>query len=117
MHALMKNFPKAKFTSDAFKIINQAVVSIGCNPDNTLFARNVYVDEINHHPTSLNRKLADFWGEYFYMGGLGGLPFVCKTGFKAYSHHVPKDGQIFILFATHVGIAKDGLIGKYSRPG
>ena len=51
------------------------------------------------------------------MGGLGGLPFVGKTGFKAFTHHVPKDGHIFILFAPHVGIAKDGLIGKYSRPG
>jgi hypothetical protein len=38
------------------------------------------------------------------MGGLGGLPFVGKTGFKAYSSHVPKDGHIFILFAPHVGI-------------
>jgi hypothetical protein len=51
------------------------------------------------------------------MGGLGGLPFVGKTGFKAYSSHVPKDGHIFILFAPHVGIAEDGLIGRYSRPG
>ena len=51
------------------------------------------------------------------MGGLGGLPFVGKTGFKAYSHHVPKDGNIFIVFAPHIGVADDGLIGKISRPG
>ena len=51
------------------------------------------------------------------MGGLGGLPFVGKTGFKAYSHHVPKDGNVFILFAPHIGVAEDGLIGKISRAG
>ena len=51
------------------------------------------------------------------LGGLGGLPFVGKTGFKAYSHHVPHDGNLFIVFAPHVGIADDGLIGKISRAG
>ncbi len=51
------------------------------------------------------------------MGGLGGLPFVGKTGFKAYSHHVPHDGNLFIVFAPHVGIADDGLIGKISSAG
>ena len=51
------------------------------------------------------------------MGGLGGLPFVGKTGFKAYSHHVPKDGNVFIIFAPHIGFAEDGLVGKISRAG
>jgi hypothetical protein len=51
------------------------------------------------------------------MGGLGGLPFVGKTGFKAYSHHVPHGGNLFIVFAPHIGIADDGLIGKISRAG
>ena len=51
------------------------------------------------------------------MGGLGGLPFVGKVGFGAYSHHVPKDGHLFILFAPHVGLSPDGLVGKYARAG
>ena len=117
MKMLIKSFPNAKFTSEAFKKINQVILSLGCHPENTLFASSVCVDEINHHKDSLNRQLADFWGECFYMGGLGGLPFVGKTGFKAYSHHVPNDGHILILFAPHVGIAEDGIIGKYCRPG
>jgi len=28
----------------------------------------------------------------FHMGGLGGIPFTGKTGFAAFSHHVP-DGS------------------------
>jgi Limiting CO2-inducible proteins B/C beta carbonyic anhydrases len=90
---------------------------LGCRPENTLFSSSVCVDEINHHHNSLNRKLADFWGECFYMGGLGGLPFVGKTGFNAYAQHVPKEGNLFILFAPHVGLSPDGQIGKYARQG
>ena len=117
MQSLIANFPAALSTSESFQKINNAVLSMGCNTDNTLFASSVCVDEINHHSTSINRRLADFWGECFYMGGLGGLPFVGKVGFRAYSHHVPANGNIFILFAPHVGLSPEGLVGKYARPG
>lgn len=30
----------------------------------------------------------------FHMGGLAGIPFTGKTGYAAYSHHVP-DGKLF----------------------
>jgi hypothetical protein len=104
-------------TSVSLTKINNAVLSLGCDSHNTLFASSVCVDEINHHDDSLNNRLADFWGECFYMGGLGGLPFVGKVGFKAYSSHVPKGGNTFILFAPHVGLSPDAVIGKYARPG
>lgn len=115
MNSLIKNFPKAEFTAEVFRKINLATLSLGCTSQNTLFASSVCSDEINHHPNSLNRKLADFFGGCFYMGGLGGLPFVGKTGFKAYSHHVPDNGNVFILFAPHIGFAEDGLVGKIQR--
>ena len=51
------------------------------------------------------------------MGGLGGLPFVGKVGFGAYSHHVPDNGNLFILFAPHVGLSPDGIVGKFHRVG
>jgi len=117
MQLLIENFPGAMSTSDIFTKVNNTVLSLGCNPENTLFATSVCVDEINHHDDSLNNRLADFWGECFYMGGLGGLPFVGKVGFKAYSGHVPEGGHTFILFAPHVGLSPDGKVGKYARPG
>jgi hypothetical protein len=55
MQNLIKNFPKAEFTSEALRKINHAVLSVGCTPENTLFASSVCVDEINHLPRSLNR--------------------------------------------------------------
>ena len=117
MQSLITNFPTALSTSDSVQKINNAILSLGCKTDNTLFACSICPDEINHHSGSINRRLADFWGACFYMGGLGGLPFVGKVGFGAYSHHVPKDGALFILFAPHVGLSPDGLVGKYARAG
>ena len=34
----------------------------------------------------------NFLAQVFHMGGLGGIPFTGKTGFAAFSHHVP-DGK------------------------
>jgi len=84
---------------------------LGCDADNTLFASSVCVDEINHLDTSLNNRLKNYWGKCFYMGGLGGIPFIGKVGFGAFAGHVPKDGNLFILFAPHVGVTPDGVIG------
>lgn len=47
------------------------------------------------------------------MGGLAGIPFIGKVGYGAFSAHIPKDGNLIILFAPHVGIAPDGTVGTY----
>jgi hypothetical protein len=51
------------------------------------------------------------------MSGLGGLPFCGKTGWGAFSSHVPTNGNVVILFAPHVGISKDGKVGFINRKG
>lgn len=74
------------------------------------------------------------------MGGLAGIPFTGKTGFTAYSHHIPDstyalavfdtgdsslptvsiaptDGNLFVLFAPHIGLCDSCHLGKYSRKG
>ncbi len=117
MESLIINFPTAISTSKIVRKIKNTVSSMGYNSENTLFASSVCVDEINHHSVSINRELADFLGGCFCMGGLGGLPFVGKVGFGAYSHHVPKNGHLFIFFAAHVGLSPDGGVGKCARAG
>ena len=57
------------------------------------------------------------FGPEFNLGGLAGLPFTGKTGFGAFAAHVPKDGHIFIVYAPHVGISRDGAIGYYPSTG
>lgn len=51
------------------------------------------------------------------MGGLGGIPFIGKSGYKALVNHLPVGGNLFILFAPHVGVTSHGNIGKIERPG
>jgi len=51
------------------------------------------------------------------LSGLAGLPFVGKAGWGAFSHHVPDDGNIVVLFAPHVGIDSFGNVGKIRREG
>jgi len=48
---------------------------------------------------------------------LAGLPFTGKTGWGAFSAHVPVDGNIVIMFAPHVGIDRNGNVGKITRDG
>ena len=53
----------------------------------------------------------------FPLGGLAGLPFTGKTGWAAFSSHCPSDGNIAILFAPHVGLDREGRVGKIYRDG
>jgi len=89
----------------------------GFTPDNTLFGNSICPDEINFAPTGIARLMADHWGEVFPLGGLGGAPFAGKTGYKAFSHHVPDDGNILIIYGPHVAISESGEVGKYLREG
>ena len=42
----------------------------------------------------LRRLHVGRWGEGFALGGLAGLPFAGKSGFRAYLHHVPDNGKL-----------------------
>jgi len=94
---------------------------LGFEPGNTIYADSVCPDEINHEVSALPSIMAKHWGRGTYgsfpMGGLAGVPFVGKTGFSAFSHHVPTDGNVLILFGPHVGISADGVLGKQLRVG
>jgi hypothetical protein len=84
-----------------------------------LFADSTCPDEINHADpesdvTALFQKR---WGKHFPLGGLAGLPFTGKTGWHAFSSHVPVNGHIVVLFAPHVGIDYTGKVGSIYRSG
>ena len=68
----------------------KVLLAHGINSDNTLFAQSVCPDEINHEVGDITSLLTRHLGEVFHMGGLAGVPFTGKTGFAAFSHHVPK---------------------------
>lgn len=92
---------------------------LGFTDENTLFSESTCPDEVNHdNPTEdVTAMFQARWGEVFPLGGLAGMPFTGRTGWGAFSSHVPKNGNICVLFAPHVGIDKDGNVGKVSREG
>merc|ERR1719247_1669905 len=87
----------------------------GYNTENTLFATSTCPDEVNSKPGELIDLFKNRWGENFALGGLAGVPFTGRAGFSAYAHHVPTDGKMFILFAPHVGVEFDGVVGSLKR--
>jgi hypothetical protein len=42
---------------------------------------------------------------------------VGKTGFTAFSHHVPDNGNLLVVYAPNIGISPTGEIGKLLRDG
>merc|ERR1712151_1119563 len=61
--------------------------------------------------------MQEYWGNRFRMGGIGGAPNTGKTGYFAFSHHVPDNGNVLVLFGPHVGITESGEVGKCLREG
>merc|ERR1711971_976371 len=61
--------------------------------------------------------MQEHWGTNFPLGGIGGAPYVGKTGFFAFSHHVPENGNVLIFFGPHVGVTANGEVGMCLRHG
>ena len=111
------HFPGSLPSADVLKQVSKAIEVRGFTPENTLFAQSVCPDEINHEAGDITNLFSEYLGEVFHLGGLAGIPFTGKTGFAAFSHHVPDDGHCFVLMAPHIGIDDALLLGKYSRLG
>lgn len=107
--------PGAVFAHQANEVLKQA----GLTPEQTVLAQSSCPDELNHDNVyaDIPRILRDTWGEVFHLGGLAGIPFTGKTGWGAFSHHIPDDGNVVLLFAPHVGVNTKGVVGKVHRPG
>eukprot|EP00928_Gymnodinium_smaydae_P018394 TRINITY_DN17003_c0_g1_i3.p1 TRINITY_DN17003_c0_g1~~TRINITY_DN17003_c0_g1_i3.p1 ORF type:complete len:311 (+),score=16.01 TRINITY_DN17003_c0_g1_i3:36-968(+) len=90
----------------------------GFNVYNTVCCQSFCPDEVNNkNPTDLSRMLHHRWGTSFSLGGLGGVPFTGKTGWGAFSAHVPKGGNAIVTFGPHVGIDGSGKVGQITRAG
>eukprot|EP01006_Ploeotia_vitrea_P030061 TRINITY_DN62521_c0_g1_i1.p1 TRINITY_DN62521_c0_g1~~TRINITY_DN62521_c0_g1_i1.p1 ORF type:complete len:571 (+),score=96.70 TRINITY_DN62521_c0_g1_i1:31-1713(+) len=117
-NALGSYFPRAL---QGPNVVDRAVAILaakGFTRDNTLFAHSTCVDEVNNaDPNSITPRLhAAFGGASFPLGGLAGVPWAGKTGFGAFSAHIPDGGNAFVLFAPHIGI-NSGSLGKLLRNG
>ena len=119
MASVKKHFDSAIPGRHVDDIVYKEIEKLGITKENTVFAQSSCPDELNHddYNEDISRLMRNRYGEVFHLGGLAGLPFTGKTGWGAFSHHVPKDGNIVLLYAPHVGITTDGVVGKVHRPG
>ena len=114
---IMHNFPGSlraeHFIQQLYDVLHGYSPLFG---DNTLLATSFCCDEINR---KLENNLADkFGGQIFSFGGLAGFPFGGITSFSAYCHHIPSPhGTGLIVYGPHVGVDKNGIIGKINRKG
>lgn len=113
--AMAEYFPGALGSLTVDRLVSGVLNSRGYTPKNTLFATSTCPDEVNSMPGELIDLFKNRYGENFQLGGLGGVPFTGKAGFSAYAHHVPTEGNMFIMFAPHVGVEYDGKIGQLQR--
>ena len=116
---LEKYFPGARTGADCDNLVGGCLQERGFTDENTLYTDSSCPDEINHDSPGedITSIFQARWGEIFPLGGLAGLPFTGKTGWHAFSSHCPEDGNIVVLCAPHVGIDKDGIVGKIHRAG
>ena len=98
--------------------LESAVVDIlsqkGFNGSNTLLATSLCCDELARR---LEDDFVKIYGNNFSLGGLAGFPFAGNTGFGAMAAHIPDDGYCLLIYGPHVGISKDGTVGKVERQG
>merc|ERR1719150_2098853 len=116
--SLNENFAGFKKNADLVKF-SQAILQVkyGFTTKNTLYGQSIGADEANHLSGELSDQMRHCWGHVFNLGGMGGIPFVGKTGFTAFSHHVPDNGNLLILYGPNIGVSPQGELGKLLRDG
>jgi hypothetical protein len=116
--AMMREFPRALPAKAVFQRSRLYLTqNFDMTPSNTILGTSICPDEINNGKGGFADLANTYWGEYFPLGGLGGLPLVGKTGWGAFSHHCPESGNIFVMYGPHVGVSEAGEIGKFNRVG
>mmetsp|Transcript_24481 Transcript_24481/g.52752 ORF Transcript_24481/g.52752 Transcript_24481/m.52752 type:complete len:298 (-) Transcript_24481:216-1109(-) len=108
------NFPGAISNKELATRVVELLEEKGFTSDNTLLATSVCADELARE---LEDQFVDIYGNNFNLGGLSGFPFAGNTGWGAMSAHVPDGGYCLTIHGPHVGITKDGVIGKVERSG
>jgi len=108
-------FPNAVSIPNLEEIVFEKLSENNLDNQNTLWATSICSDEVNQSLHQLDEKFETFGP--FILGGISGIPFAGKTGFKAFSSHIPDNGGALIIYGPHVGINQEGEVGKVHRAG
>jgi len=114
---VQRAMPGAISAYEMFPKVLKALKPYGVKPKNTIYGQSICSDEINNEKKHISTLLTNYYGKVFPMGGIGGAPYVGKTGFGAFSAHVPDDGHVVVLFGPHIGFSPTGDAAKFLRVG
>ena len=115
LEVVRKHYPTAITTIDSVnKLFDLLEKEYNLDPFQIMAADSICSDDVNsiEYPVRAHEMLGPF-----KMGGLNGFPFTGLTGMGAFAGHVPEEGAVFIYYAPHIGISKDGAIGQIHRVG
>lgn len=115
LKTVQKWYPNAKTTEDTVnKLLDVIESELGLKPNQLMHADSMCCDDVNaiQYPPRAYEMLGPF-----HLGGLDGFPFAGITGMNAFAHHVPENGAVVVFYAPHIGVTKEGTIGKISRIG
>jgi hypothetical protein len=115
LRVVRTHFPNALTTSETVhRILDLIHDQLNINPNQIMLADSICSDDVNtmEYPQRAYEMLGPF-----KMGGLNGFPFTGLTGMSAFANHVPEDGAVFIYYAPHIGITKQGIAGEINRVG
>lgn len=107
-------FPAAMSSNELEIKVVDALYQRGFTAANTLLGTSLCSDE------TAQRLADDFvkiYGNNFNLGGLAAFPFAGNIGFQTMAGHIPDEGYCLIVFGPHVGISRDGMVGKVEREG
>ncbi len=111
---VQKNFPGAIDNKELVTNVVQQLSKMNYTPANTLLATSLCCDELARQ---LEDDFTGVYGSNFNLGGLAGFPFAGDTGFWNMATHIPDNGYCLIVYGPHVGLARDGTVGKVERAG
>jgi hypothetical protein len=115
LNIVRQHYPNAMSTTDAVnRMFANLKAQYGLEPRQLMHADSICSDDVNamEYPPEAHAMLGPF-----NMGGLNGFPFTGLTGMGAFAHHVPEDGAVFVYYAPHIGVTKEGTVGEINRVG
>jgi hypothetical protein len=115
IEALNKAFPGAVSSEQYLARVAKLVSPLGFAREHSFAAVSVCRDELTQ---SFPDLVARRWDQPFSLGGLGALPSLGRTGWRAALSHVPSDhdrGHLIVFGLPHIGIDPEGNIGQSLR--
>ncbi|WP_421775009.1 hypothetical protein [Gracilimonas sp.] len=115
MKYITKHYSEAEPLSLIEENILKELEKRGMSPKQCIWGTSVCSDEVNNSLDSMSRHFAA--PGPFRFGGISGIPFSGKTGFRAFASHIPDQGGAVIIYGPHIGISKEGTTGEIVREG